>query len=129
MTVSRDKSSTLRAQRLFENDADEVARVMGRWGCMYINYEDWNVSSWDCRLCDFRSLEEEKTNTHAEEAHTTKEKLEFLADFLDVHGGSRIDRFKRVMKMMENRDWGTQLTAANMGTKMSEVEESAEYLE
>lgn len=77
---------------------------------MRIQYRNFDVKSYGCAICGERDGYRENIHTHINEEHETKEKLEALVDEFGYDDDSRIDRFKRVMRTMGERDWANELT-------------------
>ena len=120
-------TNSLKASIRFEEGADEIARVGdGRWGSMFIDYEDWEVGSFKCVICGYKSVQEDKTHAHIDDEHETREKLQHLAERLNIDDDSRIDRFRKTMDYMERYDleWSHKLTEAQKNTPIEETEES-----
>lgn len=75
-----------------------------------IEYRNFDIKSYGCGICGTRDGYRENIRDHISEEHSTKEKMEALADEFGYDDDSRIERFKRVMKTMGERDWGAELT-------------------
>ena len=108
----------------FEEGHEEIKRVGGRWGGMYIDYENFDVGKWECVICGYSSPVEQKTHEHISEDHDVREKMENLAEEMGFNDDSRIDRFRKVMNTMDKVDWAHKLTDAR---KDRPVEEEPEY--
>lgn len=78
-----------------------------------IEYRDFDVKSYGCAICDKRDGNRWNIHTHINEEHNTQEKMEQLAEELGYDDDSRIDRFKRVLETMEDRDWANDLTTVH----------------
>lgn len=75
-----------------------------------IEYRNYDIKSYGCSICGTRDGYRENIRTHISEEHSTKEKMEALADEFGYDDDSRIERFKRVMKTMGERNWANELT-------------------
>lgn len=106
----------------YEENWDNVERVSGRWGAMYIDYQQWEVRSYECLICGYRSVAQEKTHNHIGQEHETREKLEQLAEEMGFDDDSRIDRFRKVMDTLDNESWARNLMEPRKEKPQSEVE-------
>lgn len=77
---------------------------------LLIEYRNFDIQSYGCSICGTRDGYRENIRTHISEEHSTQEKMEALADEFGYDDDSHIDRFKRVMRTMGERDWTNELT-------------------
>lgn len=110
----------------FEQGHEEMERIGGRWGGMYIDYEKYDVGKWKCVICGFSSPVEKKTHDHISQDHDVREKMEHLAEELGFDDDSRIDRFRKVMRTMDKVDWAHKLTEAKKEEPIEESEPERE---
>lgn len=78
-----------------------------------IEYRNFDIKSYGCAICGTRDGYRENIEQHISEEHSTQKKMEALADEFGYEDNSRIDRFKRVMKTMGERDWAAELTTVH----------------
>lgn len=93
----------------FKEGRDEMARIGGDWGFMYFDYEKWDIKSYKCKICGYLAGKWSSTRNHISQDHGVQEKLECLAEELDIQADSRIDRFSEVYRTMGKENWADKM--------------------
>jgi len=101
---------------------NKTESVRGKWGEMVIDYKLYKINSYHCKICGESDKHADVLHRHISEQHTTREKMEQLAEEYGYDDDSRIDRFRRVIDTLGNMDWPNLLTEASREEPISEVQ-------